>query len=86
MKTENQFALYFSKEELANSKIKVLIQKFIEEKFNMQRHAPFISVGPAEFELIKKLGEFVEKEKYDNKTEFKDEQGKMRGKRVCVVK
>ena len=59
--TENKFALFFSKEELVNSNIKDLIRKLIEIKFNLQRHSPFFSVSPAEFELLSKFGDFVEK-------------------------
>lgn len=82
---EKKLNLSFSKEELANSNVRVLIRKLIELKLNLQKYKPFLSISPVEFEIISKLGDFVEKEKYHNQIEFKDEVGKIKGKRVVIV-
>jgi hypothetical protein len=84
-KKEEKLNLSFSREELSNSKIKGLIRELIEVKLNLQRYKPFLSVSPVEFETIVKLGDFVPKERYENKTEFKGEVGKIKGRRVVIV-
>jgi hypothetical protein len=85
MKVNENFILSFSKEEISNSRIRAVIIELIDLKFNMQRHKPFLTISPAEFEIIKKLGDFVDKSKYNNKTEFKNEKGKIKGRRVVVL-
>ena len=83
---ENLIYLTLSRSEFANPKIRLAIQEIITQKFNMQKYNDFIKVSKAEFEVIKLAfrGEFVEKAKYNNLTNFKGEAGKMRGKRLIV--
>jgi hypothetical protein len=84
MKKESRFILSFSKEEIANSNIKALIRELINLKLNLQRYKDFLTISPAEFEIISKLGEFVDKEKYNRQIIFKGEVGKIKGKRIVV--
>lgn len=81
---ENKYALYFTKEEVANSNIRAIIKKLIDMKMNMQKYRDFIEISPAEFEIISKLGEFVDKSKYHSDLIFKGEVGKIKGKRLVV--
>jgi len=80
----NNFILSFSKEEIANSNIRAIIRELLDIKFNMQRHKEFITISSAEFEIISKLGEFVDKSKYDYQIQFAGEVGKIKGKRIVV--
>jgi hypothetical protein len=82
---EKQFILSFSEKEMKDSSIKSLISKLIELKLNLQRYNDFVTISPAEFEIIKKSGEFVDKSKYNNITTFKGEIGKIRGKKLCIL-
>ena len=83
-KTEkpNQFILSFSKEEMANPEFKGIVRKLIEIKLN-QKNKEFITISPAEFEIVSKLGEFVPRERYSKKT-YEGEVGKIKGKRLIV--
>jgi hypothetical protein len=81
---EKKLNLSFSKEELNNSNIKAVIRELINLKLNLQRFKPYLSISPVEFEIISKLGDFVDKSKYNNQTEFKGEAGKIKGRRVVI--
>jgi len=78
--------LSFSQEEFKNAKIRETIKQLIQHKFMMQKYKDFIKVTPMEFELIQQSfrGEFVDKSKYNNITTFKNEAGKMRGKKIII--
>ena len=86
MKKPDCLYLTFSREEFTNSKIRAIIKELINSKFILQRYHDFIQVSPMEFELIQEVfrGEFIDKSKYGNATNFKNEIGKMRGKRIIV--
>jgi hypothetical protein len=81
---QNRFILSFSKEDLAVSKIRDIIRELIEVKINTQKYRDFITISPAEFELVSKFSDFVDKEKYNNKVTFKGEVGKIKGKKLVV--
>ena len=83
---QSRFILSFSKEELADSKVRAIIRELINLKLNLQRYKDFITIGPAEFEIISKFSEFVDKEKYNNQITFKGEIGKINGRKLVVVK
>lgn len=83
-KEETKFALIFTRAELATSRVKELIRKLIELKLDAQKYNDFITICPAEFEILSKYGDFVDKERYNNAIEFKGEVGKMRGKRLVL--
>ena len=85
-KTKDLTYIYLSHEELVNPRIRVLIKELINQKLIMQKYNDFIKVGILEFHLIQDIfrGEFVPKEKYNNMTNFKNEFGKLRGKRVII--
>jgi hypothetical protein len=51
----------------------------------MQRYKEFITISSAEFEIVSKFGEFVDKKKYNNQTNFKGEIGKIKGKRLVLI-
>jgi len=81
---QNRFILSFSKEDLADSRVKKIIRDLIDLKLNMQKYRDFLAISPAEFEIISKFSNFVDKDKYDRQTTFKGEVGKIKGKRVVV--
>ena len=81
---QNRYVLSFSKEDLANSRVRNIIRELIELKMNMQRYKDFITISPAEFETVIKFSEFVDKAKYNNQITFKGEVGKIRGKKLVV--
>lgn len=81
---QNRFTLCFSKEDLNNSKVRNLIRELIELKLNIQRYKDFVTISPAEFEIISKFGDFVDKTKYNNQITFKGEVGKIRGRKLVV--
>lgn len=83
---DNRLALYFTKDELKNSKLRKIINELINEKLDMQKYNDFIKISPMELEFIKLAfrGEFVEKAKYHNMTTFKNEIGKIRGKKLIL--
>lgn len=86
-KIENRYILSFSKEELTDSNVKRIIRELINLKLNLQRYKDFITISPAEFEVLSKFtGEFVDKSKYNSKIMFKGEIGKIRGKRLVIQK
>jgi len=86
MEKQNRFILYFSKEDLNNPKIKKTIKDLINLKLENQKYKDFVSISPAEFEILTKMtGEFVPKEKYNNMVTFKGEVGKIRGKKLVVI-
>jgi hypothetical protein len=80
----NKLNLSFSKEELADRRIIDLIKKLVDVKINVQRFKDFITISPAEYEVIRKFTDFVPKENYNSKITFKGEIGKIRGRRVVV--
>ena len=82
--TQKKYILSFSKEDLMNSNIKQLIRKIIDVKLNIQKYKDFITISSAEFEILSKFGEFVDKEKYNRQIMFKGEVGKIKGKRLVV--
>jgi len=84
MKKENRFILSFSKEEISNSNIRAIIRELIQLKMNMQKYKEFVLINSAEFEIISKLGDFVDKKKYNNQITFKGEVGKMKGRRIVM--
>lgn len=84
MEKLNRYILSFSKEDLTNSKIRNLIRDLIEIKIVTQRYRDFISISPAEFEIVSKFSDFVDKKKYANAVTFKGEKGKIRGKKLVV--
>jgi ribosomal protein S19 len=81
---KNRYILSFSKEEIANSRVRTIIRELIELKLNMQKYKDFITISPAEFEIVSKLGDFVPKEKYNSQTTFKGEVGKIKGRKLVV--
>jgi hypothetical protein len=81
---QNRFILSFSKEDLTNSRIKAVIRELIDLKLNIQRYKDFLTISPAEFEIVTKFSDFVSKEKYNNQITFKGEVGKIRGKKLVV--
>jgi ribosomal protein S19 len=81
---QNRYILSFSKEEMANSRVRTIIRELIELKLNMQKYKDFITISPAEFEIVSKLGDFVPKEKYHSQTTFKGEVGKIKGRKLVV--
>jgi hypothetical protein len=85
MKNTNNY-LHFSREELANPKIREIVKSLVTAKLDMQKYHDFIQITPIEFEFIQQVfkGEFVPKERYDNITTFKNEVGKIRGKKLIV--
>jgi hypothetical protein len=81
---QNRYVLSFSKEDLANSRVRNIIRELIELKLNMQKYKDFLTISPAEFEVIIKFSEFVDKEKYNNQITFKGEVGKCKGRRLVI--
>lgn len=81
---QNRFILSFSKEDLDNSRVRAIIRELVELKLNMQKYKDFLTISPAEFEIMKKFSEFVDKAKYNNQITFKGEIGKIRGKKVVI--
>jgi hypothetical protein len=83
--TTQGFALYFQSEDLKDRNILPIIRKLIDMKLVKQRHNPVIYISPLEFEIIKNVGEFVDKEKYNNDTIVPNEIGKIKGKRLALL-
>jgi len=79
-----KLSLFFSKEELNDRRVIGIIKELVEIKINIQRYNDFISISPAEFEVISKFTEFVPKDLYKCQVSFKGEVGKIKGKRVIV--
>jgi hypothetical protein len=86
MEKNKKYCLSLSREEIAHPKIREALKEIISNKFQMQKYNDFIRISEVEFELINQAfrGEFVPKEKYNNLTTFKNEVGKMRGKKLIV--
>ena len=80
-----RYILSFSQEEISNARVKTIIISLIELKLSMQKYRDFLTISPAEFEVLSKFGDFVPKEKYKSKITFKGEVGKIKGRRVVVL-
>ena len=84
VKKEIKLNLSFSKEELATPRIKSAIKNLVDLKLELQKYKPYLSVSQIELGIITKFSDFVAKAKYNNKTEFKGEVGKIKGKRLVL--
>jgi hypothetical protein len=81
---QNKFILSFNKEEMSNSRIRKIIRELIDIKMNIQKYNDYVTITPAEFEIIRVFSEFVDKRKYNNQITFKGEVGKIKGKKLVV--
>lgn len=81
---ESKFILYFNQVEMNNSRIRQIIRELIELKMNIQKYNDYITISPAEFEIIRVFSEFVDKKKYNNQITFKGEVGKCKGRRLVI--
>jgi len=81
---QNRYILSFSKEDLADSRVRAIIRELINLKINVQKYKDFVTISPAEFEVVSKFSEFVDKKKYNSQTSFKGEVGKINGRKLVV--
>lgn len=81
---QSKFTLSFNKVEMNNSRIRQIIRELIDIKMNIQKYNDYVTITPAEFEIIRVFSEFVDKKKYNNQITFKGEVGKVKGKKLVV--
>jgi hypothetical protein len=61
-----------------------MIRELIDIKMNLQKYNDYVTISPAEFEIIKKFSDFVDKKKYESQITFKGEIGKFKGRRLVI--